>query len=109
MMTTDQNTIFEKYSYRKEEWNAIPLTVPLLKELGFVVPRRPLSDDDTPHVKIYPVVNRMVVGKWLRIFPRIRRCRPFFFTHVNNKMTFIVYDPLPKKIKTLQELYDYIK
>lgn len=97
----------EKYLPQKSQWNSIPLTIDLLKELGFVVPKRPLPRQEGP-VIFYKPIKRILVRKWLGIFPITCSCRPFFFTISNNQVYYIVYTPLPRTIHTLQELYDYI-
>lgn len=99
----------EKYLPVKDQWKDIPLSIELLEELGFVVPKRPLSGQNG-FILFYRPINRILIRKWLGIIPITCSCRPFFFTHTltNAKMYYIVYKPYPQLIENLQELYDYI-
>ena len=87
------------------EQNNTPLSIARLKEMGFVIPKRPFHQKRG--LALYGKVNRIIVKKLWGFLPITKKCPPIAVAIINNRETFLVYTPFPKTVTNIQEILEY--
>ena len=84
-----------------------PLSISLLREIGFIIPRQPIYKE--PDVIIYGKITRISHKKIFGFINLRKKCPPIAVYEINNKEIFLIYNPYPQFITKVYQLMDYCK
>lgn len=87
--------------------DSIPLSITLLREKGFIIPRHPIHENS--NIKFIGTINRICHSKKFGIIKLTKKCPPIAIIMIDNREVFIIYTPYPKTITHWKELKDYCK
>lgn len=87
--------------------NCTPLTISLLREKGFIIPRHPIFKET--NVIIYGKVSQIAHKKIFGFINLRKKCPPIAVYEINNKEYFLIYNPYPQFITKVYELMRYCK